>query len=234
MALNEGTLKLAEEALGPDHPDTLMVRNNLADDYRERGRLAEAIALFEAVLPARERVLGPDHPDTLTTRDQLADAYEAAGAYAKLEPLTRASLDQARKQFGATHWRTAGVMAWRGLCLVQLEKWPEAESVLRMCLSIREAAEPDDWKTFNTRSLLGEAVLGQSRYAEAEPLLVSGYEGIKARESTIPESHRTRRVAEAAERVLHLYRAWDKPATLDAWKVKLGHAELPSDVFARP
>jgi hypothetical protein len=43
------------------------------------------------------------------------------------------------------------------------------------------------WLTFNTQSLLGGALLGQKKYAEAEPLLVKGYEGLKTREKTIPK-----------------------------------------------
>ncbi len=77
-------------------------------------------------------------------------------------------------------------MAVRGLSLIRQSKWTEAEPVLRECLAIREKAQPDEWSTFNTRSLLGDSLLGQKKYAEAEPLIVSGYEGMKAREAKIP------------------------------------------------
>ena len=53
--------------------------------------------------------------------------------------------------------------------------WPFAKSRI-----------PDDWLTFNARSLLGGSLLGQKKYAEAEPLLLSGYEGMKQREDKIP------------------------------------------------
>ena len=103
----------------------------------------------------------------------------------------------------------------------------------RMCLAIRAKAEPEAWSRFNTMSLLGEALLGQGRHAEAEPLVVSGYEGLKAREASIPPQARSR-LDEAAERVVRLYEAWGKPAQAAAWKAKLGLADLPKDVFARP
>ena len=77
------TLDVAVDALagllGPDHPDTLTSRNDLAYAYRAAGRLTEAITLYEQVLPDRIRVLGEDHPDTLTSRHNLAYAYESAG-----------------------------------------------------------------------------------------------------------------------------------------------------------
>jgi tetratricopeptide (TPR) repeat protein len=69
--------------LGPDHPDTLTSRNNLANAYQEAGRTAEAITLHEQTLADRERLLGPDHPDTLTSRNNLANAYRAAGRTAE-------------------------------------------------------------------------------------------------------------------------------------------------------
>ena len=67
------------DTLGPDHPDTLASRNNLAGTYRASGRLDKAIALYEQTLEDSIRVLGPDHPSTLTSRLNLAGAYQAAG-----------------------------------------------------------------------------------------------------------------------------------------------------------
>ena len=48
--LHEATLKLCESKLGPDHPDTLMSRNDLAVDYWSPAGTAEAIALHEETL----------------------------------------------------------------------------------------------------------------------------------------------------------------------------------------
>jgi tetratricopeptide (TPR) repeat protein len=78
-----------ERALGPDHPDTLNSRNNLAIAYGAAGRLDEAITLHERTLATRERVLGPDHPDTLISRNNLADAYRTAGRLAEAEAMQK-------------------------------------------------------------------------------------------------------------------------------------------------
>jgi hypothetical protein len=105
--------------------------------------------------------------------------------------------------------------------------------VLRECLAIREKAVPDDWARFSAMSLLGGALVGQGRYAEAAPLVVPGYEGMKDREARIAAFARPR-LAEAAVRVVRLYEAWGKPDQAAGWKAKLGLADLPADVFARP
>ena len=67
------------DVLGPDHPNTLASRNELARTYRDAGRLDKAIALYEQNLEDSIRMLGPDHPSALTSRLNLASAYQAAG-----------------------------------------------------------------------------------------------------------------------------------------------------------
>ena len=74
-------VEVIEDVLGTDHPDTLMVRNNLAFAYRSVGRFDEAIELYERVLADQKWVLGPDHPNTLTTRSNLAGAYRSVGRF---------------------------------------------------------------------------------------------------------------------------------------------------------
>ncbi len=61
---------------GPDHPDTLTSRSNLAHAYHTVGRYAEAQAIFERTLADCERALGPDHPLTETARENLAAATQ--------------------------------------------------------------------------------------------------------------------------------------------------------------
>ena len=72
------------EDYGPEHPDTLTARANLAYWTGEAGDAAGARDQYAALLPVGERVLGPEHPDTLTTRGNLArwtgEAGDAAGA----------------------------------------------------------------------------------------------------------------------------------------------------------
>ena len=95
---------------------------------------------------------------------------------------------------------------------------------MRECLLIREKTEPDAWTTFHTQSLLGGSLLGQKHYAAAEPLLLSGYEGMKAREAKIPPAGNPR-LSEALERLVQLYDAWGKPEQAAAWRKRLQEAK---------
>ena len=61
--------------------------------------------------------------------------------------------------------------------------YAKAEPLLRECLKIRETKLPDDWRT---QSLFNGSLLGLKNYADAEPLLLSGYDGMNEREAKIP------------------------------------------------
>ena len=61
-----------QRVLGPDHPDTLGTRHDIARWTGEAGDAREALRLYRELLPDRQRVQGPDHPDTLSTRHDIA------------------------------------------------------------------------------------------------------------------------------------------------------------------
>ncbi|KOV77631.1 tetratricopeptide repeat protein, partial [Nocardia sp. NRRL S-836] len=63
--------------LGPDHPNTLSSRNNLANAYQAAGDLDRAIPLYEATLADCERVLGPNHPTTKAVRRNVEIARDS-------------------------------------------------------------------------------------------------------------------------------------------------------------
>src|SRR5262249_45332641 len=188
--------------------------------YHAAGRTAAAIALLEATFKARQSQLGPDHPDTLTVQNNLASAYEERGELARAGAIYRDLLARRKAKLGPDHPDFAAGLATRGSCLLKQGKWDEAETLLRECLRIREAKRPDDWRRLNTMSLLGGSLLGQKKYAEAEPLVVSGYEGMKAREAQLPAQAKPY-LTKTAERVVELYAAWGKPEKTAAWRETL-------------
>ena len=96
----------------------------------------------------------------------------------------------------------------------------EAEALWRDCLSIRERKFPDDWATFYVRSQLAGSLFARKAYAEAEPLLVSGYEGMKARSDKIPARYQ-KSLREAGMQIPALYDAWDKKDKADDWRKRL-------------
>ena len=106
------------------------------------------------------------------------------------------------------------------MILLSAKAFDQAEPLLRECLAIREKTQPDVWSTFNTKSMLGGALLGQKKYAEAEPLLLAGYEKMKQREKTIPPEGKIR-IPEAIERLVQLYEATDRKDEVAKWRKEL-------------
>ena len=91
--LQQQVLEARETDLGPEHPRTLIARDNLSFWTGRAGDAAAARDQYAALLPDMERVLGPEHPGTLTARDNLAswtgeagDAAAARDQYAALLP----------------------------------------------------------------------------------------------------------------------------------------------------
>ena len=100
------TVKALQHVMGPDHPDTLSLRSNLAGAYESADRLAEAIALYEQVLTDSIRILDNDHPNTLTFRHNLAYAYKSAGRLTEAIALYEQVLTDSIRILGNDHPNT--------------------------------------------------------------------------------------------------------------------------------
>ncbi len=139
------------------------------------------------------------HANTLMFTSRLILAQESRGRWAEAEALRRGLVAQRRKTVPLDMRVLAGELAGLGRNLLEQESWAKAETVLRESLAIRETVLPDEGSRFNAMSQVGGALLGQRRYAEAEPLVVPGYEGLKARETKISAPAKPR-LPEAAQR----------------------------------
>jgi hypothetical protein len=62
-------------------------------------------------------------------------------------------------------------------------------------------------------------MLGQKKYDEAEPLLLQGYEGLKARAKSIPPQG-SARITEALDRLIELANATGKPDEAAKWQAE--------------
>ena len=71
---------------------------------------------------------------------------------------------------------------------------------------------------------LGRLLTGTKKYAEAEPLLLSGYNGMKQREEQIPQRARPSLI-DAAQRLAQLYEGTGQSRKLAQWKQKLSELD---------
>jgi hypothetical protein len=165
--------------------------------------------------------------------NNLAAAYQGAGRLTDALPLFEEVLKRFKAKVGPVHPEALFAMNRLAGAYLDAHQWTAAEKTARECLDRRAAEAPDDWWRFHTMSQLGAALAGQKRFTEAEPLILQGYEGLKAREAKIP-AYRKKRLAEAAALIEKLYASWGKTDKSTAWKTQLGLLDLPAEVFARP
>ena len=93
--------------------------------------------------------------------------------------------------------------------------------------NLRHIRRGDRWYRFRSESLLGESLLGQKKFDEAEPHLIAGYEGMKQHAAKIPAPFK-HYLTEAGERVVRLYDDWGKPEEAAEWRARLAR-ELPAE-----
>jgi WD40 repeat protein/serine/threonine protein kinase/tetratricopeptide (TPR) repeat protein len=192
------------------HPDTHHVLGQLGRAYKDADRLKEAIAVLEEVVAKEASV-----------RPQLLDVYALAGEHAKVVTVCREQLEllQKAKDEGQLAYARADLMARLGKAYLAQMNWTDAETQFRECVTLGEKNWPEAWHLFDTRSLLGEALSRQKKYAEAEPLLVRGYEGLKKVEYFL-EPRDEPRIPEAIDRLVEFYTVTDKPDEAKKWRAE--------------
>ncbi len=156
-------------------------------------------------------------PKTLYAMTDLADSYLALGQSERALELAREIRERRRPKDGRPSLDYAWALATLGKMLVVRNACTEAEPVLREALAIREVMLPNDWRTFNTKSLLGRALFGQKKYADAEPLLRAGYDGTKLRAETMSPFRRYY-LRETLDCLIKLAEATGKADQAKAWK----------------
>ncbi len=216
-ALYSQAFELERRVRGPQNVYTLLAMERLAGVYSSRGKFRQARALFGNLLEVSRRVLGPEHPFTLGFLGDVADMYQRSGKYALAEVYAAQALAGRRKTLGPEQPDTMASAADLALAYQSQQKFVQSETLAREAFEFYRKKQPDDWQGFRAESLLGASLSGQKRYAEAEPLLLEGYQGMLARKNrmAVPDWYHLDR---AREWIVELYRAWGKPMKAAEWR----------------
>jgi hypothetical protein len=233
IPLLEDALKRTQAKLGRDHPDTLYVMAGLGLNYRDAGKLEKAIPLLEEAYRK-----GQGHRRLAWVGGQLLAAYGKAGKTPEAAKLIDEFLADARKHLPADGPQLTDVLAFFGKRLLDLKQYRRAEAMLRECLALREqlSTKPATggsgrptvpaWQVASAQSLLGGALLGQKKYAEAEPLLLAGAQGLTKDAKAIPPQARSN-ITEAIKRLVDLYEASGKSNEAARWRKELAALAMP-------
>jgi tetratricopeptide (TPR) repeat protein len=104
-------LEAQEKVLGPEHPDTLLTRHELATAHIKLGEFELGRQLFEELLPVRTRVLGPNHERVLQSRSRLAQTLTRLSRFDEAFQIHRDVVAAAITEFGALDLRTVQLQA---------------------------------------------------------------------------------------------------------------------------
>jgi serine/threonine protein kinase len=221
-SLVEELIERAQAVYGPTHPLTLGAMHTLAMNYGDMDRLAESLALHEKVLRLNEAANGPRHESTNWALRTFAQACQRAGELDRAERLLQEALEVERKRADSPGRRRgiADTHGWQAVNRLLQEKYADAEPLAREVVATYGEQCSDDHRYFYWMSVHGAALCGLGRYAEAEPLLLRGYEGQKEREAIMPATER-RRMTEAGQRVAFFYRLTQQPEKAQAWLERL-------------
>ena len=165
-------LAFSVKVLGPEHPDTAISLNNLANVLRAQGDLAEARPLSERALAISEKVLGPEHPDTAISLTNLANLLWSQGDLVGARPLYERALAIREKAFGPEHSDTATCLNSLASVLKAQGDFAGARPLYERALAIREKTlGPEHYDTAESLNDLAVLLSNEGDFAGARLLL---------------------------------------------------------------
>lgn len=180
-ALFRRNLELARETYGDAHRSVADQLYQLGQNARQSGREVDSLPWLREALAIYERVDGPSHSHVATALTTLAQAQLHTGAgeeaIANLERAYRIYVDT----LGPNHLYTA--VGETALAQAKLETGDAAgaEGAFRDTLAKYADANPGHVYAEAARKGLGEALIAQRRYAEAETVLEIAYARVSAK-----------------------------------------------------
>lgn len=202
---------------GEQHLDTFASMNSLALLYQAERKYDQAESLLTQALDGMLRLLGEEHPDTLRIMSNLAEIHGRQGKIEAAEPMFKRALELRRRVLGPTHPNTTISLALLGRFHLDQRRYAAAEPLFREALTNYEKTSPENWRRYQTESLLGATLSGLARYADAESLLLAGYQGLLKQQNTIPFENQSE-IAEVHGWIAELYRSWNKPELAAKWR----------------
>jgi eukaryotic-like serine/threonine-protein kinase len=218
-------LDIRRRALGPQHPDTLDLSNDLGRVLQEQGHYAEAEKLVSAVLETSRNVLGSENAVTLTAMNNLAWILFKEGRYPEAERLQRQTLEIRRRVLGPEHSDTLESSSDLASTLMMEGQPTEGENLDRRTLDIRRRVlGPDHPDTLLSMHSLGVDLNWQGKYAEAEKLY---REALNIEPHVLgPEHPRTLMTMSVLASVLAKQRQYDEAEKLESKTLEIHRRTL--------
>jgi serine/threonine protein kinase/tetratricopeptide (TPR) repeat protein len=230
----ETLLSLQEKELGRDQLPTLVTIGNLGILYRNLEQLEKGVAFMEEAYSKVDK-----YSSLVSLRKELRDAYLGQGNTTSASRLIEAEISEIRNK-SQTPLDLATELTRLSSELLPLKQYQDCETLLSEAHRIRVAEIPNDWRTFNTQSMLGEAMVGRIRtlrensrnnappnvtnqgdvLAAAGALLSTSYDGLLSQKDAIPAHARTERILQAIDRLIEWAHVVGNKDELTRWRAE--------------
>ncbi len=215
--LQEKSLELHRKIMGPHYPNTLSSMANLGGTYLVMGRHEDALALNEKTLKLLQKVLGAEHPNTLSLMENLAVSYSKVNRHEEALALQEQTLKLKKKVLGTKHPDTLKLMNSLAYHYRKNGQLTHSEKLYQDYLDASQEQPTKDWRFYFAQSSLGAVLAEQKQYAKAEPLLLSGHQGLK----NLIQDIKIEWVKISIQRIATFYEDWGKPEKAAKWQVKV-------------
>ena len=142
VATEREALRVYQQLFSGDHPEVARIENRIGFWLTQAGEYAEADRDLQDALAMRRRLFGDQHPDVAGSLDHLAILQVARGQNAEALVSARSAIDIFSTALSATHWKTAVGECAEGAALAGLDRYAEAEALLKHGLGIL-SKDPD-------------------------------------------------------------------------------------------
>ena len=170
-SLHRDILAERTKRLGPEHPDSLMSKSEIALAMLGLRRFSEAEQLLDEVLARQQKIHGFHHDDTIASITNLGLVYHQTGRFAEAEQQHRQALDLLKQLHRIDHPRILNCTDNLALALMARGKSDEAESLFQQLFQSSESVlGPKAPATLQARNNFGRFLLTQQRFQEAAEL----------------------------------------------------------------
>jgi len=180
-------------------------------------RSSEAEAAFREAFAKGLEIADPRIDQAITGLDRILVPAGRTGEAAALwqQVIDRCGQLTVAQEAGVFVTHTVGALNRSG-------RFAQSEALAREHLLRWEKSRPEDWHAFAFRLLIGSALSRQGRFAEAEPLLISGCDGLRERRERMPPNVLSE-LAQPMSPVAQFYTPWGRSERAAEWNRK--HAE---------
>ncbi|HEY0704463.1 MAG TPA: tetratricopeptide repeat protein [Candidatus Acidoferrales bacterium] len=170
-------LDIVQAWYGKDNAETATDLTILARALIYQNKTDEARDLLQQSLAIKERAFGKVHPSVASTLNELGSLAKRQGQFPEAEAYFTRMVDIYRSIYGEHHYLLATALSNLASVYQAEHEWPRAEKIFRQAVALyTETQSPTHVNTGIARIKLGNTLLHQKRYEEAEAESRAGYD----------------------------------------------------------